>query len=251
MKPQNGLYQIKFGEHLIEYSIKRRNRTTVGILIDPVKGVVISAHPDLDAGELREIVLKRAGWIIDKQNQLRNKISLKVPKKFVEGECFWYLGNQYPLYIQKSDPCQSFGLLPRIDFQADAFWIFLPGRTDEEERISLIRSAFLRWYFAKAEEIILEKINIRKKDVMVNPHTIRVRHQKCCWGSCTGKNALHFNWRLILSPLPVIDYVVVHELCHLRVKNHSPQFWSLVRSIVPDYQDRKAWLRQNSIYLDI
>jgi len=241
---------VKFGDQLIEYSIRRRNRKTVGILIDPVKGVIISAHPNLDAGELQKIVIKRADWIISKQNQLRNKVSLKTPKKFTEGERFWYLGSQYPLCVKKSDQ-PHLGLFPGIDFRGDEFWVFLPDRIGEEERLSLIRSAFIRWYFTKAEETIFERIETWKKHVKVDPLTVRIRQQKCCWGSCTGKNALHFNWRLILSPLRVIDYVVVHELCHLRVKNHSPQFWSLVHSIIPDYRGRKAWLRQNGIHLDL
>jgi len=195
-------------------------------------------------------VLMRADWIISKQNLLKNRVSLKAQKKFIEGEHFWYLGNQYPLHIKKSDQFHS-GLIPGIDFRGDAFWIFLPDRAGDKELVSLTRSAFIRWYFIKAEETIFERIAAWKKEVMVNPRTVRIRHQKCCWGSCTGKNALHFNWRLILSPLPVIDYVVVHELCHLRVKNHSPQFWSLVCSIIPDYRDRKAWLRQYGIHLDL
>ena len=235
---------------MIEYSIRRRNRKTVGILVDPVNGVVISAHPALSVREIQEIVIMRANWIISKQNQLKQKVSLEAPKKFVEGEHFWYLGNQYPLHINRSGLLHP-GFVPVIEFRENAFWVFMSENTGDAERISLIRSAFMRWYFARAEETILDRIETWKKEVMVEPRIIQVRQQKCCWGSCTGKNALHFNWRLILSPLPVIDYVIVHELCHLKVKNHSPKFWDLVRSIIPDCLDRKAWLRQNGIHLEL
>lgn len=246
------LYQVKFGGQIIEYTVRRRNRKTVGILVDPVRGVIISAHPRVEVSQLQMIVLKRAGWIIEKQNQLKNTLSQRIKKKFVEGECFWYLGKEYPLSIKTLSIQKDDQFFPMVNFLGNSFQVLLSTATvSEKERASLIRSAFLRWYFARAEETILRRINIYKKEVIVNPLTIRIRQQKCCWGSCTGKNALHFNWRLVLSPIAVIDYVVVHELCHLRIKNHSPRFWSLVGSVIPDYQDQKTWLRRNGIHLDL
>jgi len=255
---------------VIEFSIRRSIRKTVGILVHPVRGVIISAHPNLSLKELRAIVLKRAEWIIRKQNLLKNSATPHPPKRFVEGEQLWYLGKQYPLRItnDKHDKhckdkhscpgasehyCTGSGLLPTIAFSGEAFWIFLPpGIRQKEQEESLLRSALVRWYSAQAEALIRQRIEIYRPAVASSPPLIvRVRQQKCCWGSCTAKNALHFNWRLILSPLPIIDYVVVHELCHLKIKNHSRQFWSLVGSIIPDYKERRAWLRQNGRQLDI
>ncbi|MEW6378649.1 MAG: SprT family zinc-dependent metalloprotease [bacterium] len=250
------LYRVKLGDQVIEYSVRRRVRKTIGILVDPVRGVIVTAHPRFSIGELQGIVLRRADWIIRKQNQMKDRAAARAPRRFIEGEYFWYLGKQYPLSIirQEHDHHSCTGILPRIDFAGDAFRVFLPARIGREEQVSFIRSAFLRWYLARADEVIRQRIEIYRKAaavVSVGPLTIRVRHQKSCWGSCTAKNALHFNWRLVLSPLPVIDYVVVHELCHLKIKNHSPKFWSFVGSILPDYRDRKAWLRQNGTQLDI
>lgn len=114
-----------------------------------------------------------------------------------------------------------------------------------------VRALVVGWLRTHAADVVAARVQAYLPRLQVQPRTVRVREQKRRWGSCSAGGALNFNWRLILAPAEVLDYVVVHELCHLKELNHSPRFWAQVAGILPEYREPRAWLRNNSLLLDI
>lgn len=107
------------------------------------------------------------------------------------------------------------------------------------------------WYRDKAKEKINERIRYYQTQFDVKPKKIVIKDQEKCWGSCTKDNQLLFNWKCIMAPSPVLDYIVVHEMCHMVHMNHSKEFWHLLRMVLPDYEQRKSWLRDNGVKYDL
>ena len=108
-----------------------------------------------------------------------------------------------------------------------------------------VRAAIERWYRRQAHHIFAERAAHWNTQFGYKYGRIAIRDQKSRWGSCSRQGNLNFNWRLLLAPLAVLDYIVIHELAHLKEGNHSPRFWALVAEQCPDYRDQRAWLRQH------
>lgn len=106
-----------------------------------------------------------------------------------------------------------------------------------------------KWYRREAKLLLQEKAEEFAKLLNVSFTAIYIKDQKSCWGSCSGKGNLNFNWRIVMAPEPVCDYIVIHELCHLIHMNHSESFWALVERMCPPYKQYKKWLKENAYSL--
>ena len=125
-----------------------------------------------------------------------------------------------------------------------AFIIFaLNNNVTEEEQIQIVRDQILKWYIEKAELFLKERVRILSEKTGIQPQGMKIREQQKRWGSCTKDNILIFNWLIIMAPVSVIDYIIIHELCHLKYPNHSENFWKEVAVFRPDFQKRRDWLR--------
>jgi len=115
----------------------------------------------------------------------------------------------------------------------------------------LIRDEVIQWYRNHADQKIRERVKKYQKQIGEEPNSIKVKKQKKRWGSCSSKRNLNFNWKLIMAPMSVVDYLVVHELSHLKYPNHSKEFWQLVEAVIPNYEEKQEWLRVNGRKLNI
>lgn len=121
-----------------------------------------------------------------------------------------------------------------------------------EDKLQSILSSLLMTYFIKQGSLdVSKRIDIYAKKLGVTPNIVKVNDKKTSWGSCTSHGNIYINYRLLLAPIDVIDYVLIHELCHLKEMNHSNRFWNLVETIVPDYKEKRDWLRANSLSLNL
>ncbi|MBF2761492.1 MAG: M48 family metallopeptidase [Ectothiorhodospiraceae bacterium AqS1] len=126
----------------------------------------------------------------------------------------------------------------RVERRGDRLWVSVPAPEDQE----LLRKALEKWYRGQGKVHFAERIEHYSPQLRVPEPTLSIRGQRSRWGSCSTSGRVSLNWRLMMAPTALSDYVVVHELCHLRYMNHSPSFWSLVESIVPDYRLRRRKL---------
>jgi predicted metal-dependent hydrolase len=157
----------------------------------------------------------------------------------VSGEAFSYLGRNYRLKVAE-------GELTPIKLVQGRLTISAPN--DPSQR-KLVKYALTSWLRRRAELKLREKIIRYSLIVGVETNGYKVKDFQSRWGSCTPRGRVDFNWKIIMAPNRVVDYVVVHELCHLKQHDHSPQFWKLVESIMPDYLESKEWLRVNGASL--
>ena len=234
----SGRDRIRFGGTTIEYEIRRspRRKKTVQIAMEGggVRVVAPSALPD---GELRAIVRKRAPWII---GHAAGSLSEAAPKRFVSGETLPYLGRNVRLIVAQADLPS-----PEVRFAHWRFQIAVPARADDSERREGIRRALVKWYRARAAERLPTGVDRwwPKLGWEEKPRVL-IRDQRRRWGSCAPDGTLRFNWRAMMLEPALIEYVVVHELAHLTVKEHSPSFWELVSRALPDAQRRRKRLRE-------
>jgi len=169
---------------------------------------------------------------IQKEVQARN---LKFNKKeFINGERFLYLGNYFPLKLVDNQEI-------RLNFENEFFL--------SKKYLDYAKDIFIIWYKRRANEIIPQRVRLYAQKRGLEYNKVNITHAKKRWGSCSHQGNLSFTWRLIMAPLPIIDSVVVHELIHLEVKNHSKEFWDKVKILDPKYREHKEWLKNNGSLL--
>ena len=188
--------------------------------------------------EVEKFIQGKESWIVEKISE-KEKQAREAKRAFLPGEKFLYLGEWYPLEIyepnQKESPLRlSFGK-------------FILNKDHWEKA----RDLFVEWYKKEAREKIAERINYYSDRVHLFPEGIRITSAKSRWGSCSRDNRLSFSWRIIMASLTIIDYILIHELVHIREKNHSRQFWTTLESILPDYRKHRVWLRENGHLLEL
>ncbi|MHB8109349.1 MAG: M48 family metallopeptidase [Syntrophorhabdaceae bacterium] len=217
---------------------KKRKRTMT-LKIERNGGVIILVPFKTPKDEIGLFFKSKVPWINKKLSELQEIASrASDPKKYVTGEKFLYLGDEYPLELFHAEATKL----------VLAHGTFILGMNDHKKRG---RDVFLKWYKERAREIFAERVIFYGKTLGIESNGIRITSARTRYGSCSWDDRLTFSYRLVMAPYPVIDYIVVHELAHVKVKNHSRTFWEYVESIMPDYRQRKNWLKENGHTLDI
>ncbi len=208
--------------------IIRSKRRTVALIVEHDGSVTVRAPMRLAENAIQEFIEKHLVWVEKKKAEMRAVVPTPL-KQYQPGETFLYLGAEYPLEVV---PAQRKKLV-----LADRFKISEPALENAE----LI---FQKWYRQQASLIIPERVKFFAELHQLGYEKLKITSARTRWGSCSLKNTLNFSWRLILTPLDVIDYVIVHELAHTAHHNHSKRFWNLVAKLMPDYKARRKQLRQ-------
>lgn len=204
-------------------------------------------HAPLAAQERRifDFLRSKEQWILRKVREAENARAVLEQKRFENGHSFLFLGRKYPLEIFPDG-----GQRVRCDFDGTKWTVRVPADWDQEKRHKGIRDQMALWYQAQAKEILGGRLFHFARVLGVEPKEIAIRTQKRVWGNCDyRRQRIHLNWLIILAPREVVDYVVVHELCHLLVPNHSRRFWKKVEQILPDFKSRRKWLKEH--FLDM
>lgn len=219
----------------IDHLIHSR-RKTVALIIQRDGSLMVRAPLRMPQAAIQEFVQNHAGWIVRKQAQL--KASPPPPKRsYTQGETFLYLGKEYPLTIV---PPQR----PALRFGNGRFRL-------AKTALPKARQSFITWYKAQARLVISDRVAFLGKKNNLTWQKIRISSARTRWGSCSTNGTLSFTWRLVMAPPEVIDYVVLHELVHTQVHNHSSKFWRKVAGIMPEYKSYVTWLKKNGRLLTL
>lgn len=198
-------------------------------------GLVIVVVPKaLELEKIEKLVADKHQWIIEKL-AIQLEATPRSDKEYVSGEAFPYLGRNYRLKVLQGDLSPTKLVNGRIT-------VCVP---DPSNQSHYIRRSLMNWYKRNAEKKIRDKVRRYENLVGVETGVVRIKEFKSRWGSCTPYGDLEFNWVIVMAPNRVVDYVVIHELCHLVHHDHSPQFWKEVERVMPDYQEHKEWLKVN------
>lgn len=194
--------------------------------------------------EIRRFIERNHSWI-EKQRAKREAVSeLRPDFNYHTGDLFYYFGEPVTLRVIASSKKR-----PILKIRENVMFAEIHEGLSDSEGRKVIKSAVERFYRSKAEEVIHDRLEHFNEHYGFQYFKVTLRNQKTRWGSCSHAGNLNFNWRLIMAPIEVIDYVVVHELCHLKEMNHSYRFWSLVEKTLPDYRVTRNWLKKNHYLL--
>lgn len=238
---------IKYGDMEISYSIDRTSRKTIGIVVEPDGKVIIKAPIDLEQQKILDTIYNKRKWIAEKL-KLTEEIKKPIPLKheLVSGEKILLKNRLIRLKIHTYPNERS-----ELTYAFKTLHIYVNETLSQNERDEEIKRVLIDWYKEKALNIISNRIDKYLELIDFKPQKIKVRDQKIRWGSCTKDGKLIFNWRIVMAPISAIDYVIVHELCHMKEPAHSAKFWESIRSLFPYYKKWKEWLRINGKSLDL
>lgn len=239
---------LKVGDTEIPYDLKRSDkavRVRLTVTPDAVEVVAPAAATDEDIAALLH---QRRAWLLEQTRRMAERAAQadsKAISHFVSGAKIPYRGRMMRLAVEPID-----GALVEVSFR-NGFVVGCPRKISEAARDSLIESAIRLWFRKRLRDDVADIIRRYGLPHDLKPRDFAVKDQKHLWGSCGRDRVINLNWHLIFAPKPVLDYAVVHELCHLRHRNHDTSFWTLVGAILPDWERRKAWLDANEHFLDM
>lgn len=226
----------------IEFTLIRSDRKTADIVIERSGDVIVRAPEGIDDERVKEVVAGRALWVHRSLAEWEDLNASRRHRPLVQGQGFAYLGRSYRL---KFVDCADVPLrLKNGRWELSEAFVAREGE-------AAARKAFRDFYTAKGNQIFNERVRHLAPLVGVEPGEVVVKELGYHWASCGAGGTLNFHWKTLMSPQTVIDYIVVHELCHLRYRDHSDAFWNEVDKVLPRYRERKEWLRVNGAALDV
>ena len=229
---------VHFGDCTIHYQVVRRPRRkkTVEITVDSPGVVTVAAPVETPRDRIEATVRKRAKWIM----RHNGTIDQAPPRRrFISGESLPYFGRLVRLTVRAVDREAV-----EIQFHHWQFDVEVPKSLSGDVRREAARAAFERWYRERAAVKLPDRVERVASLLGVRPKEILIRDQRKRWASCATDGTLRFNWRVIMAAPTLIDYLVAHELAHLKVRGHSSEYWEVVAQAIPDYQRRREQLRE-------
>lgn len=232
---------IQFGKENIPYELTWSNkRKTLGISVHD-DNVLVTAPFGTSKELINAVLYKKAPWI-RKQLLDYTKINPYSEKKaFISGEKLHYLGRSYRLKVLKDDAIKT----AVFKFYRGTFFATVPASLQESQYRDALYPLYKEWIITKANSFVQERYLRFCSKLGETPTQIQIKEQNKRWGSCTPEGKVLLNWRIFLAPTSIVDYVLAHELAHLKYMDHSPQFWNTIKILLPEYEDKKEWLRMN------
>lgn len=216
---------------MIPDQVIKSKRKTLSISINENAQLIVRAPNRISDAKIQEFINEKSSWIIKN----KNLIKLRLQNTEKDQNNLLYLGEYFPIK-------KNIKSLKKVSFNGEEFITNL-------ENQSQLSNALKIWYKDKFKELAIPRLNYFVDKYGLTINQVRLKRQKTLWGSCSSRNNINLNFLLIMAPLKVIDYVIIHELVHTIHKNHSANFWSAVEDIMPNYKDPKNWLKENGYKL--
>lgn len=220
----------------IKWKLIRSRRRTVGLEVSDRGELIVRAPKNLSRESISEVLRKHRRWITKKLAEAEERQKFHKPRKFEEGETFPYIGNEYPLRLAPGS---------RRFLAFDGRCFILSSAAGDGTR-----ELFLRLYRKLARKYLSARLKRLASLNGLRFKKFRLSSARTRWGSCSAQGTISLTWRLIMAPPEIIDYVIIHELAHTKEKNHSPAFWDLVGRHIPDYKEKRRWLKKNGFLLN-
>ena len=217
--------------------IVKSRRRTVSLEINQEGVLTVRAPYGLDRTTIDDILKRHQPWIRKKRQEVQRRQELSRPKKFEDGEKFLWLGKEYPLRIVAR-------VRPSLVFTGERFELAASS-------ILSARQLFEAWFKEQARFYLSSRLKEIARKTGFKYQKFRLSSAQTRWGSCSAKGTISLVWRLMMAPAEIIDYLIIHELAHTKEKNHSRAFWRLVEELLPDYRERRRWLRKNGYRLKL
>jgi predicted metal-dependent hydrolase len=226
----------------IEYELVRSPRRTADIVIEPDGRVIVRAPEDTSPERIEDIIETKRLWIYKNLAEWRDLNATRVIREFRNGEGFLYLGRSYRLLLVANQDEPLLLKAGRFCLRRDLV---------DQGEVPAAKAAFRNYFVTRGFERISQRVGYFAPKVGANAKKIDVRELGSRWASCSPTGNLAFHWKCMMAPPRIIDYIVVHELCHMHHLDHSDAFWNEVDKVMPDFYERKEWLRKNGAAMDL
>jgi len=221
----------------MSFEIVYKKRESLGITIDVYGNIQVQVPRGTTDERVFQLIEEKWDWIQQKSKEMKDRLLGEKVKIYDHGEIFLYLGGEYPIKVsQDINIIQDY-----VVFEGDRLKIYVKQLEDAK-----IKQALKRFYYQECKKLVERSIRTYQKHFKTKPRSIRISDNNSNWGTCDSRQQLTFNWKLAMAPQQVIDYVVVHEMCHMVHLNHDRSFWRLVGKILPDYKEQENWLALSS-----
>lgn len=233
---------LKVGKIEIPYQVRRSAKASrMRIVVEPGQ-VEVVAPAEAEEAAIGAFVQQKRRWVFSKRQEVEEHsraLQQHGPSRYVTGAKIPYRGRQMRLTVTQGD-----GPGVAVSYR-NGFYISLSSGLDVARKDQAIGKALKGWFLDRLRRDVNDYVDRFAKSLGARPVCVRLKEQKHLWGSCGRDNIINLNWHLIFAPKPVLEYAVLHEMCHLIERNHSPKFWELVGGQMPDYEMRKRWLEGN------
>ncbi|MCR1952650.1 M48 family metallopeptidase [Clostridium sp. DSM 100503] len=221
--------KVIFNNQTIEYLLIFKKKKNISIKIENSGEIKVFAPSGIDNNYIDDLIIKKGDWILKSLDKIKKK-------DYINNKVI-FQGKYYNLIINKSDENNIF---------KDNINITINSKDLSREYINEL---LISWYKKLSIDIVGKRVMDISNNIYIKPSKIIIKNQKSLWGSCNSKREIRLNWRLVLMPQFVMDYIIIHELCHIKQMNHSKEFWKLVESYYPNYKESKDWLKENGAML--
>jgi len=234
-----GTHKTILDDHAVSYTVKRSYRAKyVRLEVRAKTGLTVVIPGSYNTDDMPALLKKKERWILDKLAEYGKTQSVDVEKKLRSGDSIPYLGRHLKV-VERHNP----GTPVSVRLEKDRLLVNLGSQNG---RLNLVLEW---WYRQQAERLIKKRADELCPRLGVTYGRLSIRRAKTRWGSCSQKGNLNFNWKLLMVPEPVIDYVIIHELAHLKEMNHSKNFWKLVAEHCPKWRNHRKWLKGHEVEL--
>lgn len=235
-RPEKGT--LKHGDTTIPYVIvrSRRRLRTMQITVNAEDGVSVAVPVRIGTETVRKFVKQRAGWIVRTKAEVDARPK---PLRLVNGERVSFMGERLPLSVREDDVSRT-----SVRLSSSGLHVTVPAELTRAERKSAIRRAVVSWYMRRARKCLGERVEVWRRRMRCKPRRVIVKDQRSRWGSCSADGTLRFNWRIVMAEPDLVDYLVAHELLHMRIRSHSARFHAELAKVMPDYRDRELQLNE-------
>jgi predicted metal-dependent hydrolase len=231
---------FRIGEREIEYTVRRSAKAKKANLSVTPHSFELLVPEQATESQIDAVLQRRRAWILDTVQHMQKRAQAQTRVyNFVSGAKIPYRGRMTNLTIEPFD-----GSLVEVSFR-NGFHIRKPEELSPDAADAVIESALRLWLKRRVRDDARDFARRHGARHGLKPRGVQIKDQKHMWGSCGQDRQINLNWHLIFAPKPVLEYAVVHEMCHLKHRNHEPEFWNLVGRILPDWEARKAWLDKN------
>lgn len=221
----------------IHFDIKYKKRTSIGLTIDLYGNIEVQTAKGTPVEYVLQFLEEKWDWIQQNKKEMKDRMLGPKEKAYDRGEGFLYLGNEYPIQIIHESTITK----DHVVFEKGILHIYVKQLEDEK-----IKQAIKRFYYQQCKMLVEKSIQSFQGNFKTKPRSVRISDSQKTWGTCDSNLQLTFNWKLAMAPQKVIDYVVVHEMCHMVHLNHDRSFWRLVGKIMPEYKQLENWLALSS-----
>lgn len=240
------IYQFQIKEITIPYELINNEKSKSIRISIGIEGMKVSKPKRVKLEQVEELLSLKANWIYKHYIQFEQIKTNKYKRQWQSEEKVLYKGIEHSAKIHEYN-----GKKARLEFGANNFEIFVNNTLSSEEKKESIEDAFKKWFIKMAKEAIGERLEFYCNKIGLSYNKFKIKEQKTRWGSCSKQKNLNLNWKLIMAPPWVADYVVLHEVCHLKYLNHSKDYWNMVSLYMPEYKKAQQWLKKNGQTLGI